>query len=125
MLEIEDPEERLVEGFLAALRYARTHPLMLRAAQIEPEAVIAAGLADDAALLRIGAVFLAGAIRDAQRARGARHEDPDQAGETLARLFASFILLPGGQLDHTNEALMRDYARSTLVPMLLGPSLSP
>lgn len=121
VIEVGDPEERLVEGFLASLRYARSHPLMIRAAQIEPEAVITGLLADDAALLRIGAVFLAGAIRDAQQARGTRHLDPDQAGETLARLFASFVLLPGGELDPTNESLMRKYARSTLVPMLLGP----
>lgn len=122
--EVEDPEERLVEGFLASLRYARAHPLIVRAAQVEPEALIGAGLADDAALLRIGAVFLAGGIRDAQRARGAHHVDPDQAGETLARLFASFVLLPGGHLDPTSEVLMRDYSRRTLIPMLLVPKAS-
>jgi TetR/AcrR family transcriptional regulator, repressor for uid operon len=118
--DIDDPVERLAEGFLAALRYARTHPLMLRAAQVEPEAVIAGLLANDATLLRIGAVFLAGGIRDAQRARGTVHVDPGQAGETLVRLFASFVLLPGGQLDPSNEDTMRDYARRTLIPMLLG-----
>lgn len=117
---IEDPEERLVEGFLASLRYARTHPLIARAAQVEPEGLIAAGLANNAALLRIGAVFSAGAIRDAQRGRQNRQVDPDHAGETLARLFASFVLLPGGQLDPTNEAVMREYARATLIPMLVG-----
>jgi TetR/AcrR family transcriptional repressor of uid operon len=117
---IEDPAERLVEGFLVALRYARNHPLVMRAALVEPEAVIAAALADDAALLRIGREFLAEVIRDAHRARGTTHIDADQAGETLARLFATFVLLPGGLLDSRNEELMRDYAQRTLVPMLAG-----
>ena len=119
--DIDDPEQRLVEGFLVSLRYARTHPLIIRAAQVEPESVIAASLADNGALLRIGASFLANGIRDAQRARGTSHVDPIQAGETLARLFASFVLLPAGNLDPTNEVLMREYAQNTLMPMLLGP----
>ena len=121
VVTVENPEERLVEGFLASLRYARTHPLILRAALVEPESLIGAGLANDAALLRIGTLFLAGGIRAAQEARGTHHVDPEQAGETLARLFASFVLLPGGLLDATNDALMRDYATNTLIPMLLGP----
>ena len=118
---IDDAVERLLEGFVESLCYARSHPLMMRAAQVEPESVIAAALADDAALLRIGATFMAGAVRDAQRSRGVAHVDPDQAGETLARLFASFVLLPGGSLDPTDESLMRDYARRTLIPMVIGP----
>jgi AcrR family transcriptional regulator len=117
---IDDPAQRLAEGFVESLRYARSHPLMMRAARVEPESVVAAALADDAALLRIGSSFMARAVLEAQRGRGSTHVDPDQAGETLARLFASFVLLPGGALDPTDEVAMRDYARRTLVPMVLG-----
>lgn len=117
---IDDPATRLVEGFVAALRYASAHPLISSAAQHEPESLIAAGLSDDARLLRIATDFLAGEVRVLQEAGLARGLDPRQVGETVARLFASFVLLPGGLLDASDEAMMRDYARRTLVPMLLG-----
>jgi len=51
----------------------------------------------------------------------ALHLDPDSAGETAARLFAAIILLPGGIVDLSSEDAARSYARSTLVPMFLGP----
>ena len=117
---IADPEDRLVEGFVAALRYAAEHPLIRRAAEHEPESLIAAGMADDARLLRIATDFLAGEFRALQADGLAPGLDPQEAGETVARLFASFVLLPGGALDPTDEAAMRRYARRTLAPMVIG-----
>jgi AcrR family transcriptional regulator len=120
--DLDDPGDRLVEGFVAAVRYTNTHPLVRRAAEVEPETLIAAGLADDARLLRIGGDFLAAEIRQAQASGEALHlTDPEQAGETLARVFASFVLLPGGRVDLADEDAVRAYARGTLVPMVLGP----
>lgn len=117
---IDDPDERFVEGFTVALRLAREHPIIDRAARHEPEALVAAGLAEDARLLRIGAAFMSAAFRDARRRGRALHVDPDDAGETAARLFASFVLLPGGRLDLRDDDSARAFARRTLVPMLLG-----
>lgn len=117
---IEEPQDRLVEGFLAALQYAREHPLIQRAAQHEPQSLISAGMADDARLLRIATEFLAAQIRRLQGDGLAGSVDADEAGETLARLFASFVLLPIGPMKVTDEAAMRTYARRTLAPMVLG-----
>ncbi len=122
---IEDPDERFVEGFTAAIRLAREHPIIARTARHEPEALVAAGLADDAALLRIGAAFMAAAVRHAQRQGRALHLDPDAAGETAARLFAAFVLLPAGGINLHDDDATRAYARDTLVPMLLGPPQTP
>jgi len=120
--DIDNPDDRFVEGFVAALQIAREHPLIARTARHEPAALIQAGLADDAALLRIGGAFMSAAICNAQAHGRAEHLDPDQAGETAARMFAAFVLLPGGIIDlHDNEAA-RIYARRTWVPMLLGPT---
>lgn len=118
---IEDPDERFVEGFCAAIRLAREHPIIARTARHEPEALIAAGLADDAALLRIGAAFVAESLRQAQDEGRAQHLDADIAGETAVRLFAAFVLLPGGGIDLHDDQSARAYARDTFVPMLLGP----
>ncbi|MBU2074069.1 MAG: TetR/AcrR family transcriptional regulator [Actinobacteria bacterium] len=118
---LEDPVEQLVEGFAAALRLAEAHPVVRRTAQHEPQDLIAAGLADDAALLRLGSTFAATGVRRLQDAGRATHLDPDAVGETMARLFASFVLLPAQHaIDVRTQAGARDYARRTLVPLLLG-----
>ena len=81
----------------------------------------AAGLADDAALLRMGSTFAATGVRRLQDAGRATHLDPDAVGETMARLFASFVLLPAQHaIDVRTQAGARDYSRRTLVPLLLG-----
>lgn len=119
---IEDPADQLVEGFAAALRLADAHPVIRRTAQFEPQDLIAAGLADGAALLRLGSTFAATGVRKLQANGRATHLDAEAVGETMARLFASFVLLPAQQaIDVRSEAGARSYARRTLVPFLLGP----
>ncbi|WP_410657361.1 TetR/AcrR family transcriptional regulator [Amycolatopsis sp. lyj-112] len=51
---ISEPAEQLVEGFVAAFRVAREHPVIARTATHEPGRLIEAGLADGAALLELG-----------------------------------------------------------------------
>lgn len=117
---IEDPEHRLIAGFVAAVSYAHSHPVIARAARLEPASLIEVGLAEDARLLRLAGDFVAAELRHAQKFGRAMHLDADLAGETFARLFASLILLPGGRLNVDNNSDLERYARSTLVPMLLG-----
>lgn len=118
---IDDPVEQLVEGFAAALRLAEAHPVIRRTAEHEPQDLIAAGLADDAALLRMGSAFAAAGVRRLQANGRATHLDADAVGETMARLFASFVLLPAQHaIDVRTQDGARSYARRTLVPLLLG-----
>ncbi|MEP7738859.1 TetR/AcrR family transcriptional regulator [Nocardioides sp. 31GB23] len=118
---IDDPVEQLVEGFAAALRLAEAHPVIRRTAEHEPQDLIAAGLADDAALLRLGSAFAAAGVRRLQADGRATHLDAEAVGETMARLFASFVLLPAQHaIDVRTQDGARAYARRTLVPLLLG-----
>ncbi|WP_084527617.1 TetR/AcrR family transcriptional regulator [Nocardioides dokdonensis] len=118
---LADPVEQLVEGFAAALRLAEAHPVIRRTAEHEPQDLIAAGLADDAALLRMGSAFAAAGVRRLQADGRATHLDADAVGETMARLFASFVLLPAQHaIDVRTQDGARAYARRTLVPLLLG-----
>lgn len=118
---LADPVEQLVEGFAAALRLAEAHPVVRRTAEHEPQDLIAAGLADDAALLRLGSTFAAAGVRRLQADGRATRLDADAVGETMARLFASFVLLPARHaIDVRSQDGARDYARRTLVPLLLG-----
>jgi AcrR family transcriptional regulator len=91
---VTDPAERLVEAFVASIRMAREHPIISRTASLEPGQLIAAGLADNAALLKLGSGFAAAAIRTAQSDGYATHLDADEVGQTIAILFAACVLLP-------------------------------
>ena len=125
MANAHTPTEQFVEGFVAAIRIARVHPVISRTALLEPGELIAAGLADDAALLRLGSVFMAAAVRQLQADGVALHLDPDEAGETLARLFSSFVLIPGRHvIDLGTDQSTRDYVRRTLGPMITGQPMS-
>ena len=119
---VTDPAEQLVEAFVASIRMAREHPIISRTASLEPAQLIAAGLADDAALLKLGSSFAAGAVRAAQSQGHATHLDADEVGQTMAMLFAACVLLPTTHgIDLRTDDAVRAYARRTLAPMVFGP----
>ncbi|WP_405164248.1 TetR/AcrR family transcriptional regulator [Nocardia sp. NBC_01499] len=119
---VDDPADRLVEGFVACMRMAREHPVIARTASLEPDRLIAAGLADDAALLRLGSAVLADQIRQAQTEGHAAHLDADEVGQSIAMLFAACVLMPTAQgIDLRTDESVRAYAQRTLAPMVFGP----
>ncbi|MFB8276815.1 TetR/AcrR family transcriptional regulator [Nocardia colli] len=114
---------RLVEGFVACMRMAREHPVIARTAALEPDRLVAAGLADDAALLRLGSALVADHIRMAQIDGLATHLDPDETGQSIAMLFAACVLMPTEQgIDLRTDESVRAYAQRTVAPMVFGPS---
>lgn len=120
---VEEHPARLVEGFVACMRMAREHPVIARTATLEPDRLIAAGLADDAALLRLGSAVVAGHIRMAQIDGFATHLDPDETGQSIAMLFAACVLMPTAQgIDLRTDESVRAYAQRTVAPMVFGPS---
>ena len=121
---IDEPELLLAEGFVAAIRFAREHPVIARTAEFEPGMLVRAGLANNAAMLSLGARFMADTIRWAQSKNKATHLNANKAGDTAARLFASFVLMPGGINHLKNDQAARKYAREIFVPLFFGPSSS-
>ncbi|WP_433654625.1 TetR/AcrR family transcriptional regulator [Nocardia sp. CA-128927] len=118
---ITDPYLRFIEACSLALHLTHSHPIVQRTARMEPQALIDAGLAGDAGMLRIVAHIIAADLADAQTQGVAQHVDAELAGETVARLLASFILLPGGAINLDDEPAVRRYIEGTLAPMVLGP----
>jgi AcrR family transcriptional regulator len=117
-----DHRERAVEAFVACLRMAREHPVIARVAALEPQALIEAGMADDAALLSLGGAVVAEQLRAAQADGLAMHLDPDEAGRTVAMLFAACVVMPTKHgVDLRTDESVRAYARRTLIPMIFGP----
>lgn len=121
MAEARSAADQIVEGFVAAIRIARDHPVISRTARHEPGELIAAGVADDAALLKLGSALVADCVRALQDEGVALHVDADEAGETLARLFAAFVLVPSRHvIDLSSDESTRGYLRRTLAPMVTG-----
>ena len=101
-------------------RDALLHAMTLREGERMARGILEAieGLEDPVEQLVEG---FAAALRRLQDAGRATHLDPDAVGETMARLFASFVLLPAQHaIDVRTQAGARDYSRRTLVPLLLG-----
>lgn len=122
---LADPTELICEGFEVAARLAVSHPLVDRALRHEPDALVGALTMHGSRVLRIGGAAVAAALRVAQASGIARHVDPDAAGLVAARLLASFLLLPGPDIDIHDPADVRRYAHEVLAPLLLGPPVQP
>jgi AcrR family transcriptional regulator len=115
----DDPiEEQVAAGFVTSLRIAREHPLLGRLARVEPETVLAALSDDGAALFGMARAYLAGRLRESQRAGVLGDVDVEQAAELLVRLALSFVLIPDSVLPLDDERRARDVARRLIAPVL-------
>lgn len=118
---VTDPAELICEAFVAATRLATSHPLVARARRHEPMELLGALAIDDARVLRVGGATVSLALQHAAAQGTTVRVDPDAVGMATARLLASFLLMPGPDLDVDDLDDVRRYAREVLVPLLLGP----
>jgi TetR/AcrR family transcriptional regulator, repressor for uid operon len=112
--------EQIADGFEAAIRLARTHPLLERFARYEPETALAALNADGAAIFAMSRAFTASLLVEAQKRGEVGDLDPDQAAEILVRLGVSFVLIPSSVLPLDDETRVREVARRLIAPILAG-----
>ena len=110
-----EPEDRLAGGFVAAMRFARDHPLLGRLAHSDPGAVTQTVAANDALVLNMGTEFIARTILG---------EHPDaptraarRAADLLARLFLTYIALPPSDPDPHDDDALRAFALDVLAPL--------
>ncbi len=115
---VETLQEKLVGGFVAGLRLARTSPLssLLRA---DPAAAMS--LLTSEALLRTAAGALTERYEAVTGTRftGAARARVEVSAEALVRLGISFLLIPGATAD-LDDRRARDHLTSIIRP-LLGP----
>jgi TetR/AcrR family transcriptional regulator, repressor for uid operon len=120
-VDTSDPiAEQMADGFAAAIRLARTHPLLERFARYEPESALEALNADGGAIFAMSRAFTAGLLRQAQARGEVGDIDPDHAAEILVRLGVTFVLIPSTALPLDDEARVRDVARALIAPILGG-----
>ncbi|MFG1856550.1 TetR/AcrR family transcriptional regulator [Actinomadura geliboluensis] len=113
--DLGSAEEAVVEGFVVGLRSARTHPLMTRVLESEPEAFLPQLSMNGGAVMLAARDILAERLR---RARPGDAQDHDTVAEVLLRLAVSLLLVPGGGLRLEDEDAIRAFARDYLTRML-------
>jgi AcrR family transcriptional regulator len=113
--------EGIAQGFVASLALIREHPLLQRFARHEPETALAALNAENGAIVALSREFVAARIRDAQdRGEVASDIDAGQAGELIARLGFSFLLLPESVVPLDDPGAAAESARRLIAPILSG-----
>ena len=108
---VEDSDDGVAEAFIAAVSFAREHPILRRAAQNEP-----APIADSVELLTMGSAFIANYIHG--DATGAPSQQVRWVADVFARLFFTYISMPPSDPDFTDEAELRRFAHEVLTPMV-------
>ena len=106
---LESAEDRLVEAFVVGIGIVRSHPLLQRLLETEPEDLLPYLTLDFAPILAVARNFVASEV--------APGRDADLLGEVLARLAQSLVLTPGeGPLD--GERGLREFARRYVAPLV-------
>jgi AcrR family transcriptional regulator len=106
-------EERLVEGFVAAIRLARTDSLLTRLLDTEPETVLPYLTTDGEFALSTVRAFLAD-----QLIHSAKVPDHEAVAEVMARLGLSIVLSPRSCIGLDSDEELRAFGRRFLVPLL-------
>jgi AcrR family transcriptional regulator len=107
-----DPHDGVVEAFIAAVRFSRTHPMLRRAAHTES----ALSAADNAELLDMGAAFIARHIHG--DAPGKPNQQARWVADVFARLFMTYIATPPTDPDFGDDTELRRFAHDVLTPMV-------
>jgi AcrR family transcriptional regulator len=115
------PVDRIVRNLMTSLTVARRHPLVAHWLATDPGELLDAVLANDAAVLRAGAAFIAATIRAARPPGGAKGPDPDRAGDLLVRLYAALVLMPPPSVDLDDPRQVEALARDLIAPILVRP----
>lgn len=111
--------ERVVAGFVSALRTTRDNPLMGGLMASEPGSLVSSMLGDGGATLATVRSFVAGQLRREQRSGHVSDAvDVDLVAEIMVRLSTSFLVTPSALVDLDDDAQVAEVARRVLVPML-------
>ncbi|MEW6777595.1 MAG: helix-turn-helix domain-containing protein [Bdellovibrionota bacterium] len=109
-------EERLVEGFTAAVRLARANALITRLLSSDPDIVVHYLTAGAKPALDVTRAYLAHHIRAAHKGRNGA----DAAAESVMRLGLSFLLTRDSCIKLDDEKSVREYAKGCILPLATG-----
>jgi TetR/AcrR family transcriptional regulator, repressor for uid operon len=118
----DDPEERFCGAFTAAVHVVGGNELLTRLLQLEPETLLPFLTTDGHPFVAGTLAFLRPYVRAVRRAAGAPDPDTDldAIAETLGRIGLSLRLTPAVQIDLGDDAAVRRYSRTILLPLALA-----
>lgn len=116
---LEDSEDKIVEGFVYTVQAARSHALLQRLLEAEPETLLPYLTTEGAPFIAAASEFLAERIRDERPVDRGRHELQTTA-ELVVRLILSFLLTPQFAIDLDDPDKARAFASRYLGPILNG-----
>lgn len=111
--------EKLVEAFSATVEHVRSHPLLRRLMQIEPDLVLphlTTGAPDGLSVAREPLMRLLAHGRETGELGPV---DIEIAADLMVRLAHSLVLTPGGPIPAGDPTDLRDFARTHVVGPLL------
>ena len=111
---VEDPHDGVAEAFIAAVTFARKHPMLRRAGHTS--SLAPAPIADSVELLKMGSVFIANYIHG--EAPGTPSQQVRWVADVFARLFFTYISMPPNDPDFGDDAELRRFAHEVLTPMV-------
>ncbi|UGT61964.1 TetR family transcriptional regulator [Nocardia asteroides] len=115
MDSVDRPSDRVVEAFLAAVSFARAHPMLRRMGESAPGSVLDLATTPGIEFLDTGTAFIA------RHLHGGRPGKPGRqarwVADVFARLFLTYLALPPLDPDVRNDTELRAFARAVLTPM--------
>lgn len=105
-----DPHHGVAEAFIAAVTFARKHPMLSRTSRSGP---MPAGGSSD--LLDMGSAFIANYIHGSSP--GTPSQSVRWVADVFARLFLTYISMPPTDPDIHDDAALRSFALEVLTPM--------
>jgi AcrR family transcriptional regulator len=114
--DIDTAQERLVEGFVVGVRYARTDRLLNRLLASDPEALLPYLTTNGHLVVAAARDFLVRQAPDAPRPAGGR--TPEGIAEVFVRLAISFTLMPQSAIPLGTDESVRAFARGYLAPLM-------
>jgi TetR/AcrR family transcriptional repressor of uid operon len=106
----EDPNEGVAAAFIAAVTFAREHPMLRRAGHVEPAPI------DSAELLKMGSAFIANYIHG--DTPGTPPRQVRWVADVFARSFITYVSMPPDDPDFSDDAELRQFAHEVLTPMV-------
>lgn len=107
----ESSNDGVAEAFIAAVRFAREHPMVRRVGTAE-----SADIGEWAELMDMGAAFIANYIHG--DADGPPSRRVRWVADAFARLFFTYIAAPPSDPDFGDDDDLRDFATDVLTPMV-------
>ncbi|MCW4354014.1 TetR/AcrR family transcriptional regulator [Hoyosella sp. YIM 151337] len=115
----ESVADRVVIGFVSALRTSWNNPLISELVNTEPTLAAGSITGADGKVFAAVQQFVASQLRQAQRKGGlSDNVDIELVAEMMVRVAVSFLTIPSPTVDLSDDAQLAAVARKYLVPML-------